>query len=70
MWALDRIIRVGRTVFVSVMPRFTKGVKATASYHRTTEMARLDITEFFPKKNIAPGLFYYLYLRRIRWRLR
>lgn len=44
------------------MPRFTKGVKATATYHRTTEMVRLDITDFMPDKKIVPGLYYYLYM--------
>lgn len=44
------------------MPRFTKGVKATATYDRTTEMVRLDITDFMPENRVVPGLYYYLYM--------
>ncbi|KAK4503042.1 hypothetical protein PRZ48_006469 [Zasmidium cellare] len=62
IWSIDRLLRIGRTVFISVMPRFTKGVKATATYHRTTEMVRLDIADFMPEKKIVPGLYYYLYM--------
>ncbi|KXS93685.1 hypothetical protein AC578_8325 [Pseudocercospora eumusae] len=62
IWGLDRLLRLGRTVFVSIMPRFTKGVKAVATYHRTTDMTRLDITGFMPNKAVVPGLYYYLYM--------
>ncbi|EME83870.1 uncharacterized protein MYCFIDRAFT_115437, partial [Pseudocercospora fijiensis CIRAD86] len=62
IWVLDRLLRFGRTVFISVMPRFTKGVEAVATYHRTTDMARLDITDFMPNKPVVPGLYYYLYM--------
>lgn len=44
-----------------MLPRFSKGVKATATYHRTTEIIRLDITDFLPTKPIIPGHYYYLY---------
>lgn len=62
IWGLDRLLRVGRTVFVSIMPRYTKGVKATATYHRTTEMVTMDITDFFPQNEIVPGHYYYMYM--------
>lgn len=66
IWGLDRILRVGRVVFVSVMPRLTKGVRATVTYHRTTEMVRMDLTDFFPNKKVVPGLYYYLYTKGLR----
>ncbi|USW52687.1 Putative ferric reductase transmembrane component-like domain-containing protein [Septoria linicola] len=60
IWAFDRLLRVTRTVSISIMPRLVKGVKASATYNRATGMIRLDVTDFFPDQKLAPGLYYYV----------
>lgn len=62
IWFVDRLLRLGRTIYLSVLPRLANGVKATATYNPGTEMVRLNITDFFPEKTIVPGQFYYLYM--------
>lgn len=60
MWALDRCLRYGRVIVVSLLPRL-KGVKALATYDQQTDMIRLDVTDYFGGKQPRPGTFYYLY---------
>ncbi|KAF2215486.1 hypothetical protein CERZMDRAFT_105155 [Cercospora zeae-maydis SCOH1-5] len=62
MWGLDRIFRLKRLILVSVMPRFSKGVKATLTHDPATEMIRLDVTDFLRNTRITPGVYYYLYI--------
>lgn len=62
IWCLDRVIRVARIAFISILPRFLKGVRATAAFDRDSEMIRLDVTGFISSSKIRPGIFYYLYI--------
>ncbi|SMR42836.1 unnamed protein product [Zymoseptoria tritici ST99CH_3D1] len=62
IWALDRLLRIVRTTALSVMPRFAKGAKATVTYNHSTDLIRMDISEFLPKTDIVPGRYYYLYI--------
>lgn len=61
VWALDRFLRLMRTIYFGVIPRFMKGVKARATYDDSSEIIRLDVTDILPKKDITPGHYYYLY---------
>ena len=61
IWSLDRLIRLVRIAYCSLLPRLLKGVKATATYDRDSEMIRLDVTDFLSDAKIRPGIFYYLY---------
>lgn len=61
IWAFDRLLRLARTIYLGVFPRFFKGVKATATYDKSADIIRLDVTDLLPNKEVTPGLFYYLY---------
>lgn len=62
IWCLDRLVRLGRIVYQSVIPRCAKGVKAVATFDKRSEMIRLDITDFFHKSQVVPPVqFYYVY---------
>ena len=60
-WALDRLIRLARIIYSSVLPRLLKNVRATATYDKQSEMIRLDVTDFIRHSELSPGLFYYIY---------
>lgn len=62
IWLLDRLLRIGRTMALSIIPRLTRGVKATVTYNHDADMIRLDVTDFFPNTKIVPGLYYFLYI--------
>ncbi|QIX02537.1 hypothetical protein AMS68_008054 [Peltaster fructicola] len=63
IWSLDRLLCIVRIVYTSVIPLFTKGVKATATFDIRSDIVRLDVTDFFPPNtSISPGLYYYVYL--------
>lgn len=62
IWVLDRMLRLKSLVLVSVMPRIFKGVKATVTCNPDTDMIRLDVTAFLGNTQIAPGVYYYLYI--------
>lgn len=61
IWALDRLLRIGRVIYFGLLPRFGKGQKAIATYNESAEIIRLDITKLLPSKEISPGHYYYLY---------
>jgi NAD(P)H-flavin reductase len=54
-------MRLVRTAYLGLIPRFLKGIKATATYDDAAEIIRLDVTDLLPDKNITPGYYYYLY---------
>ena len=62
IWILDRLLRFGRIMALSILPRLLKGVKASASYNHNANMIRLDVTDFLPTTKILPGLYYYFYV--------
>ncbi|PPJ50983.1 hypothetical protein CBER1_06818 [Cercospora berteroae] len=62
IWGLDRMLRLKSLVLVSVMPRIFKGIKATVTCNPDTDMIRLDVTDFLGNMQIAPGVYYYLYI--------
>lgn len=62
IWVIDRALRLARTMIISIVPRFSKGFRAIATYDRNTAIIRLDITDFMSQKPIVPGHFYYLYM--------
>nr|POE47010.1 putative ferric reductase transmembrane component [Quercus suber] len=61
IWSLDRLLRIARVVVVSILPRLTKGIRATATYDKETDLIRFDMTAFFPNQKPQPGIFYYVY---------
>ena len=61
IWAFDRVMRLARTAYLGLVPRFMKGIKATATYDDASEIIRLDVTDFLSNKDITPGHYYYLY---------
>jgi len=61
IWSSDRLLRLARVAYLGLIPRFTKGVKATATYDASADIIRLDVTALVPKKPIRPGQYYYLY---------
>lgn len=61
VWAFDRLLRLARTIYFGVIPRFMKGNKAHATYNESAEIIRLDVTNMLPNKDITPGRYYYLY---------
>lgn len=61
IWAFDRFMRLMRTAYLGLVPRFLKGFKATATYDDAAEIIRLDVTDLLPNNNITPGYYYYLY---------
>jgi len=54
-------MRLARTAYLGLIPRFLKGIKATAIYDHAAEIIRLDVTDLLPNNNITPGYYYYLY---------
>jgi NAD(P)H-flavin reductase len=54
-------MRLARTAYLGLIPRFAKGIKATATYDHAAEIIRLDVTYLLPNNNITPGYYYYLY---------
>ena len=61
IWAFDRVMRLARTAYLGLVPRFMKGIKATATYDDAAEIIRLDVTDLLSNKDITPGHYYYLY---------
>jgi len=61
IWAFDRVMRLARTAYLGLIPRFLKGIKATATFDDAAEIIRLDVTDLLPNNNITPGYYYYLY---------
>jgi NAD(P)H-flavin reductase len=61
IWAFDRFMRLARTIYLGLIPRFFKGIKATATYDDAAEIIRLDVTDLLSNKTITPGYYYYLY---------
>lgn len=54
-------MRFARTAYLGLVPRFLKGIKATATYDDAAEIIRLDVTNLLTNKEITPGYYYYLY---------
>lgn len=54
-------MRLARTTYLGLVPRFVKGIKATATYDDAAQIIRLDVTDLLPTKTITPGHYYYLY---------
>jgi NAD(P)H-flavin reductase len=54
-------MRLARTIYLGLIPRFLKGIKATATYDDAAEIIRLDVTDLMSNKGITPGYYYYLY---------
>jgi NAD(P)H-flavin reductase len=54
-------MRLARTIYLGLIPRFFKGIKATATYDDAAEIIRLDVTGLLSSKDITPGYYYYLY---------
>jgi len=54
-------MRLARTAYLGLIPRFAKGTKATATYDDAAEIIRLDVTDLLSSKTITPGYYYYLY---------
>lgn len=54
-------MRIARTAYLGLIPRFAKGIKATATYDDAAEIIRLDVTDLLSSKIITPGHYYYLY---------
>lgn len=54
-------MRLARTAYLGLVPRFLKGIKATATYDDAAEIIRLEVTNLLPSKEITPGQYYYLY---------
>ena len=54
-------MRLARTAYLGLIPRFLKGIKATATYDDAAEIIRLDVTDLLSNKDITPGYYYYLY---------
>jgi NAD(P)H-flavin reductase len=61
IWAFDRFMRLARTINLGLIPRFFKGIKATATYDDAADIIRLDVTDLLSPKTITPGHYYYLY---------
>lgn len=61
IWSFDRIMRLARTIYLGLIPRFFKGIKATATYDDAAEIIRLDVTDLLSSTAITPGYYYYLY---------
>ena len=45
-----------------MLPRFLKGVKATATYDRDADMIRLEVSTFLRNQGLTPGVFYFIYM--------
>jgi NAD(P)H-flavin reductase len=54
-------IRLARAVYLGLVPRFLKGIKATATYDDAADIIRLDVTDLLSSNVITPGYYYYLY---------
>ncbi|KAF2162652.1 hypothetical protein M409DRAFT_68952 [Zasmidium cellare ATCC 36951] len=59
-WAFDRLLRWTRILCISIWP-ISNGAKAFASFDEKQGLIRVDVTDFFKRRNPSPGAFYYIY---------